>query len=65
MIKINKDQAEHYIWGNGCDGKVVTLKPLDGVQSSLHPASDRNESQEDVEFLVISTPSTQGDRTAL
>ncbi|MDQ0872275.1 mannose-6-phosphate isomerase-like protein (cupin superfamily) [Paenibacillus sp. V4I3] len=112
-MKIHKKQAEHYIWGESCDGwylerdadrtiiqermpagasevkhvhekakqfffilsgeakmwidgKVITLKSqegctiLPGIPHQIH-----NESLEDVEFLVISTPSTQGDRTAL
>ncbi|MCY9667707.1 cupin domain-containing protein [Paenibacillus alginolyticus] len=112
-MKIHKEQAEHYIWGDDCDGwflerdadrtiiqermpagasevkhvhqkakqfffilsgeakmwidgTVITLKPQEGctILPGI-PHQIRNESLESVEFLVISTPSTQGDRTAL
>ncbi|OPH53614.1 cupin [Paenibacillus ferrarius] len=113
MGKIHKEQAEHYIWGDSCDGwylerdadrtiiqermpagtseikhvhqhakqfffilsgeavmwvdgSVITLKPQEGctILPGI-PHQIRNDSSQDVEFLVISTPSTLGDRTAL
>ncbi|NOV02743.1 cupin domain-containing protein [Paenibacillus planticolens] len=112
-MKIHKEQAEHYIWGDACDGwylerdadrtiiqesmppgtseikhlhqkakqfffilkgeavmwidgTTITLKPQEGctIQPGV-PHQIRNESTEAVEFLVISTPSTAEDRTAL
>ncbi|MGO4272871.1 cupin domain-containing protein [Paenibacillus sp. TAF58] len=112
-MKVHKEQVEHYIWGDACDGwylerdadrtiiqeripagtsevKHVHQKAkqfffilsgeakmwINGTDITLNPQEGctilpgiphqiRNESMDDVEFLVISTPSTQGDRTAL
>ncbi|WP_090824622.1 cupin domain-containing protein [Paenibacillus sp. yr247] len=112
-MKIHKEQAEHYIWGEVCDGwylerdadrtiiqermpagaseikhvhqkakqfffilsgeavmwiegKDINLKSQEGctIQPGI-PHQIRNESLGDVEFLVISTPSAAGDRTAM
>ncbi|WP_134686370.1 cupin domain-containing protein [Brevibacillus migulae] len=109
-MKTSKQVAEHYIWGDGCDGwhlvrqpelsvihermpagtaeikhyhersrqyffalsgvltieiegKSVTLQPQEGVEippGVAHQA--RNEHAHAVEFLVISHPTTRGDR---
>lgn len=112
-MKIHKEQAEHYIWGDSCDGwflerdtdrtiiqermpagtseikhvhdrakqfffilKGEAVMWADGQEMTLTmqegctilpgvPHQIRNESRKDVEFLVISTPSTAGDRRAL
>jgi mannose-6-phosphate isomerase-like protein (cupin superfamily) len=48
------------------DGAEIRLQKEEGC--TIHPRIPhqiRNVSQEAVEFLVISTPSTKGDRTAL
>ncbi|MEG3133106.1 cupin domain-containing protein [Rouxiella sp. T17] len=110
---ISKDSAEHYVWGDGCDGwylvnrqdmlvihekmppgtcekrhyhsvsrqffyvlqGVLTME-LEGTKHEVRtqygleipPGSEhqaRNESPFPVEFIVISHPSTRGDRTDL
>lgn len=107
---VNRDTAEHYIWGAGCDGwhlvrlaeasiisermppgatevrhyhraawqfffvlaGTATLE-VDGEHHALHPHEGlevppgaphqmRNESAEDVNFLVFSQPPSHGDR---
>ncbi|ADU72696.1 cupin domain-containing protein [Pantoea sp. At-9b] len=110
---ISKDNAEHYVWGEGCDGwylvkrqdmlvihekmpphtqekrhyhsvsrqfffvvkGVLTMElagekqaiaALQGIEippEAKHQA--RNDSDDAVEFIVISHPSTRGDRTDL
>jgi mannose-6-phosphate isomerase-like protein (cupin superfamily) len=110
LMKVNKFAAEHYNWGEQCDGwlleqspertiihermpagtkeirhvhriakqfffqlsgvgtmemeeEVVTLNPHEGITvlpGAWHQM--RNDSEEDIEFIVISTPSTKGDR---
>jgi mannose-6-phosphate isomerase-like protein (cupin superfamily) len=110
LMKMNKETAEHYIWGNVCDGwhlvkqpelsvihermpagskevrhyhersrqfffvlsgtatlemngDIHTLCRHEGVEvASGVPHQMRNDSSEDVEFLVISQPTTRGDR---
>jgi len=110
---ISKENAEHYNWGNNCDGWYLVKREdmsiihermppdtqekrhyhsqsrqfffilqgtltmeLNGVQHALTPQSGieippgdahqaRNDSDSDVEFLVISHPTTRGDRTDL
>ena len=107
---ISTESAEHYLWGDGCDGwhlvrnstlsviqervppgaaeephlherarqffyvlrgtaimrtpdGVVTLGPGDGIEiapGTLHQLA--NQSDEDVEFLVVSQPHAHGDR---
>lgn len=109
-MKTSKSVAEHYSWGNACDGWHLVkqpelsvihermpgytaeimhyhersrqyffvlsgtltiereggstiLKPQEGLEippGVLHQA--RNDQEADVEFLVISTPTTRGDR---
>ncbi|HET9224485.1 MAG TPA: cupin domain-containing protein [Roseiflexaceae bacterium] len=107
---MSKKTAEHYTWGNRCDGwrlvdrpelsvihermppgtaeiwhyheaarqfffvlsgtatieigeQIHTLHPQQGVEiASGLPHQMRNESDADVEFLVISQPTTRGDR---
>ncbi len=109
-MKISKNVAEHYIWGEVCDGwhlvkqpelsvihermpagsaevrhyhersrqfffvlsgvltmerdgTTETLQPHDGLEISPGvPHQARNEHADDVEFLVISHPTTRGDR---
>ena len=109
-MMISKDTAEHYTWGQGCDGwrlvdqtglsvihermppgtaeqrhlhqqarqfffilsgsavmelagTVHTLLPQQGIEIPPGtPHQIRNESDSDVEFLVISQPTTRGDR---
>jgi mannose-6-phosphate isomerase-like protein (cupin superfamily) len=109
-MKISKQNAEHYIWGDNCDGwylvknkdlsvihecmpvntsevrhyhnqarqfffvlsgtatleingERLTLNPEEGVEiPPLTPHQMRNESNQDVEFLVISQPTSRGDR---
>jgi mannose-6-phosphate isomerase-like protein (cupin superfamily) len=109
-VKISKKNAEHYIWGDHCDGwhlvkqdtlsvihermpagtseirhyheksrqfffvlsGIATLE-VDGERYTLHthegvevpphvPHQMMNRSNEDVEFLVISQPTSKGDR---
>lgn len=112
-MKVNKANADHYIWGEACDGwfleqdaertiiqermpagtsekKHVHHKAkqfffmlsgeavmwIDGQEIKLQkhdgctinpgtPHQIRNDSHVDNEFIVISTPSTKGDRTEL
>src|SRR5215213_7498024 len=107
---INKDTAEHYTWGEGCDGWHLIKRPelsvihermppgttearhyhecarqlffvlagtatleIDGERETLVPRQALevppgvphqifNESDGDIEFLVISQPTTRGDR---
>jgi mannose-6-phosphate isomerase-like protein (cupin superfamily) len=109
-MKISKQNAEHYIWGDNCDGwylvknkdlsiihermpvntsevrhyhnqarqfffilsgtatleingERITLNPEEGVEiPPITPHQMRNESNQDVEFLVISQPTSRGDR---
>jgi len=107
---MSKENAEHYKWGDNCDGwhlvksdslsiiqervpagakeikhyhqnaeqfffvlsGVATLE-IEGVMHQLHPNTGchvpsgaihqlRNETNEDIEFIVTSTPPTRGDR---
>jgi mannose-6-phosphate isomerase-like protein (cupin superfamily) len=107
---ISKDNAEHYTWGDGCDGWHLVKRPelsvihermppgtsevrhyhersrqlffvlagvamleIDGERQILHAQQAAevlpgvahqifNDSDADVEFLVISQPTTHGDR---
>ena len=109
-LKISKQCAEHYIWGDQCDGwhlvknndlsiihermpaktaevnhyhhhaqqfffvlsgtatididgKCIVLQKNEGIKvPPLKPHQMRNDSEEDVEFLVISQPNSRGDR---
>lgn len=109
-MKVSKANAEHYIWGDVCDGwllvnepersiiqermpvgsrevrhyhtrakqfffvisgtltleiggEIVTLNRNEGISVPTHiPHQARNESDMDTEFLVISQPTTRGDR---
>lgn len=109
-MKISKQNAEHYIWGDHCDGwhlvknnrlsvihermpvntsevrhyhnqarqfffvisgtavleidgERITLNAQEGIEvPPLVPHQMRNESDCDVEFLVISQPNSKGDR---
>ncbi|MEH7418835.1 cupin domain-containing protein [Neobacillus drentensis] len=109
-MKISKQNAEHYIWGENCDGwhlvknkelsvihermpvntsevmhfhnqasqfffvlsgtatlKVngerIILNPHEGVEiAPLTPHQMMNDSGKDIEFLVISQPTSKGDR---
>ncbi|MBE3569974.1 MAG: cupin domain-containing protein [Bacillales bacterium] len=109
-MKISKQNAEHYIWGNLCDGWHLVKSPnlsviqermlpntsevrhyhqyarqfffvwkgtatieVDGQKIILHsqegievppltPHQMMNESDEEVEFLVVSQPHSHGDR---
>jgi len=109
-MKISKKSAEHYIWGDKCDGwrlvnqndlsvihermppntsevrhyhsksrqfffvligtatleidgQLESITPLEGVEVPPHVLHQMmNRSNEDVEFLVISQPTTKGDR---
>lgn len=110
---ISKDNAEHYVWGEQCDGWYLVKRPemlvihekmpastqearhyhavsrqfffvlsgtltmeLEGKRHTLHaqqgieippgaPHQARNDAPQAVEFLVISHPTTRGDRTDL
>ncbi len=110
---ISKDTAEHYIWGEVCDGwhlvknpalsvihermpahtsevrhyhraarqfffvlRGVALFELDGTQHELHahqgiavapnvPHQMLNNSDADLEFLVVSQPPSHGDRVTI
>jgi len=110
---IDRSNAEHYIWGNGCDGwhlvkaadlsviqervpagqsekrhrhgkarqfffilKGQAVMELNGQNFALTPSQGieippgeihkfKNDSDEDVEFLVVSSPPTSGDREDL
>ncbi|UJF33333.1 cupin domain-containing protein [Paenibacillus hexagrammi] len=107
---MSKKNAEHYVWGQQCDGwfleqsqeriiihermpagtsevrhmhekasqfffmlSGIATMELDGENIQLHahegvtvlpgvPHQMRNDSEESIEFLVISTPTTKGDR---
>lgn len=109
-MKVSKENAEHYIWGTGCDGwhlvrqedlsvihermparakelkhyhqrsrqfffvlsgtatlevdgKREVLRAFEGVEVPPQvPHQMRNESDGEVEFLVISQPKSHGDR---
>lgn len=109
-LKISKKNAEHYIWGNICDGwhllntnklsiihekmppqtfeirhyhqkakqfffilsgqasievndKVILLNEHEGVEISPEiPHQMMNNSDLDIEFIVVSTPTSKGDR---
>lgn len=109
-MKISKQNAEHYIWGDNCDGwhlvknkelsiihermpanttevmhyhsharqfffvlsgiatmeidgELITLSPNEGIEvPPLIQHQIRNESDQDVEFLVVSQPNSRGDR---
>lgn len=109
-MKISKHNAEHYVWGNICDGwhlvksdvlsvihehmpgntsevrhfhnqarqfffvlsgtatlevngEYIILNPQEGVEiPPLTPHQMINDSDKDVEFLVISQPTSKGDR---
>ncbi len=111
MTVINRDKAQHYSWGQGCDGWILApssdlliiqeLMPagteehrhfhskarqfffvlrgqltmeLDGIVHKVPamsgieiapscPHQARNDGDRDVEFLVVSSPTTRGDRT--
>lgn len=110
---INKERAEHYVWGEVCDGwHLVTGTDLSVIQERMPPGAKEvrhyhskarqfffvlrgtatleiagkreflrpdegaevepgvphqmfNESRETIEFLVISQPSTRGDRFSI
>lgn len=110
MMKKSKHNAEHYIWGDNCDGwhlvnnqdlsiihermpantfeikhyhqharqfffvlsgiatievdgKEITLHPQEGVEvPPLVPHQMFNKSNDEVEFLVTSQPTSKGDR---
>jgi mannose-6-phosphate isomerase-like protein (cupin superfamily) len=112
-MKINKSNAEHYKWGDHCDGWHLVMNQnlsvihermpvntsevkhyhqharqffyiltgtatfeLNGEQIFLHPQEGievpplvphqiRNESDGDIEFLVISNPTSKGDRVIM
>lgn len=112
-MKISKENAEHYIWGDKCDGWYLVNKhdlsiihermPIDTVEIRHYHEKSRqfffvlkgtatlevngvleqitsfegvevppntphqmmNRSNEDVEFLVISQPTTKGDRVVV
>ncbi|WRU97856.1 cupin domain-containing protein (plasmid) [Priestia filamentosa] len=109
-MKISKENAEHYIWGDKCDGwrlvnqndlsvihermppntsevrhyhtksrqfffvlsgtatlevdgQLENIKPLEGVEVPPYVAHQMmNKSDKDVEFLVVSQPTSKGDR---
>jgi len=50
--------AEHYMWGDGCDGWHLLQDPQLNVAQQFF----RNAGDSAVEFLVISSPPTRGDR---
>jgi len=55
----------YFIWNsnNGDDGQRFELMRHEGIEIPPHqPHQMRNDSQEDVEFLVISQPNSRGDR---
>jgi mannose-6-phosphate isomerase-like protein (cupin superfamily) len=110
MSTINKKNASHYVWGNGCDGwhylnqshlSIISERMPAGISESLHYHEKAhqfffiikgnavmeidkikyslaegegievlpgvihkitNVGEEGLEFLVISSPTTQGDR---
>lgn len=113
VLKISKQYAEHYRWGEQCDGwhlvknndlsiihermpaktvevnhyhhhaqqfffvlsgtatididgERMVLQKNEGIEvPPLKPHQMRNDSEEEVEFLVISQPNSRGDRTQL
>lgn len=112
-MKISKHNAEHYLWGDNCDGwhlvknkelsiihermpanttevihyhnqarqfffvltgiatieiddEMITLYPQEGIEvPPLIKHQMRNDSNQAVEFLVISQPTSRGDRINL
>lgn len=111
MSAINRDSAQHYNWGERCDGWILApssdllviqermpaksaehrhfhskarqfffvlhgqlTMELDGIMHEVpamsgieiapnRPHQARNDGESDVEFLVVSSPTTRGDRT--
>lgn len=111
MPVIDRDSAQHYVWGQGCEGWILTpssdlliiqermpantgerrhfhsnsrqfffvlqgrltmeldgiiyeVPPMAGIEIAPNsPHQARNVSETDLEFLVISSPTTRGDRT--
>lgn len=109
-MKVSKDNAEHYIWGNICDGwhliktgelsiihekmppktcevrhyhqkakqfffvlsgqaaievneEVILLNEHEGIEISPNiPHQMLNQSDRDIEFIVVSAPTSKGDR---
>lgn len=63
---IDSSTADHYTWGNICDGWHLLKSPeLSVIQEHVPagvPHRFANHSAEGVSFLVISSPSTAGDR---
>lgn len=112
-MKISKENAIHYIWGDNCEGyrlvsrdhlsviheimpahtqekrhyhslstqffyilngqarfelnnEIFILNEYEGIEvKPLLPHHIKNESDQSIEFMVISSPKTQGDRTDL
>ena len=77
FIATDKQTASHYLWGDNCDSWVLvdsfyleSEKIIVGEQKGLliKPGTKHyiaNETQEILEFLVISQPTTNQDRTTL
>jgi hypothetical protein len=81
-VSVNsRDTAEHYVWGNGCDGwRLVTQPDLSVIEERMPSGASEvargdslevppqivhrvyNPFPDDVRFLVVSTPTTAGDR---
>lgn len=61
--------AEHYVWGEQCDGwHLLKQADLSVIQEHVPPQVPHrfaNHGETDVVFLVISSPSTAGDRINL
>ena len=66
-VPTDRSTAEHYSWGTGCDGwYFLKGADLSVIQERVPPNLEHrfcNRSTEDVVFLVISSPTTTGDRT--
>ncbi|WP_417344676.1 hypothetical protein [Ferrimonas sp.] len=61
-----RDRAEHYVWGDDCQGwHLVRSDQLSVIEKEVPPGVHHrfeNRSCEPVRFLVISSPPVQGDR---
>jgi uncharacterized RmlC-like cupin family protein len=62
---IDRATASHYTWGDGCDGWRLLAHDGLSVIAERVPHRPLNRSTADVVFLVISSPTTIGDREEL
>ncbi|WP_152391886.1 cupin domain-containing protein [Paenibacillus guangzhouensis] len=61
-MKISKTNADHYL----VNGELFQLDPQEGIEVPPHiPHQIFNRSNADMEFLVISQPTSAGDRVVV